>query len=128
MKMSETVLKSKYIKALDLGGKPVLYTIKLVTPVTMGLPGEQEEKIVVYFEEETRGLVLNKTNAVTLVDLFGDDSDAWAGEQVVLFGDRAAYMGKTHDVIRIRKPKAASGGAAPPPPPTQEALADEVPF
>jgi hypothetical protein len=81
MKMSETALKSKYLKATDLAGKPALHTIEEVTLQTMGLPGEQEQKVVVHLNGETRGLVLNKTNAGVLADLFGDESEAWIGQK-----------------------------------------------
>jgi hypothetical protein len=112
MKISEQ-FPSKYLKHGDLGGKPKKVTISEVLPITMGLPGEQEQKVVVFFEEEKRGLPLNKTNAGVLADTLGDDTDLWPGQEVVLYPDKASYMGKVHDVIRIRIPRAPSGTAEP---------------
>jgi hypothetical protein len=47
--------------------------------------GRTEEKIVVYFHEDTRGLTLNKTRGAALVKTFGDDMDGWIGERVELY-------------------------------------------
>ena len=105
MRMSDTVLKSKYKTCADLGGKSILRTIKDLFEVDMDLPGEQERKVVVFFDDDPQGLVLNKTNARALVEAFGDDTEGWIGEEVVLYPDRASYMGKIHDVVRVRKPK-----------------------
>src|SRR5438067_6263342 len=79
MRMSDTVLKSKYKTCADLGGKSILRTIKDLFEVDMDLPGEQERKVVVFFDDDPQGLVLNKTNARALVEAFGDDTEGWIG-------------------------------------------------
>jgi len=135
MKMSETVLDSKYLKGPDVA-KQKLVTIKDVFPIKMGLPGEPEqEKAVVQFDELGKGLVLNKTNARFLSDAFGDDTESWIGEQIVLFKDRASYMGKVHEVVRVRLPvkkDTAPAESVPPPsagaPITTEDTDSEIPF
>ncbi len=45
----------------------------------MGNPADT--KIVVYFEEDPRGLVLNQTNGNAIQSLYGKDSDAIIGKQ-----------------------------------------------
>jgi hypothetical protein len=125
MKVSEAY-PSKYLKCVDLDGKSVQYTIKIAIEVLMGLPGEkQEKKPVLFFEEEPRGFVLNRTNANTIADLYGDDTDDWSGQQIVLYPDRAAYLGKMHDVIRVHAP--AKGNRRPPDAKGDD-FADEIPF
>jgi hypothetical protein len=130
MKMSETVLKTNYMKHDALGGKPKAYTINDVRQVPMGQPGEQELKAVVYLDQDTRGLVLNKTNAGVLVDNFGDDTEAWIGEVVVLYPDRASFGGKVYDVIRVRMPKKTEPAASTEPaaPTPGDDMSDEIPF
>lgn len=34
--------------------------------------------------------------------LFGDDTEEWIGEPVVLFKDRATYRGDVFDTVRLR--------------------------
>ena len=46
-------------------------------------------------------LTLNTTNARTLAELFGDDSDGWAGKQIVLFASTTDFSGKQVGCLRI---------------------------
>jgi hypothetical protein len=43
---------------------------------------ETEDKLVVSFKETEYGLILNKTNANTLAEMYGDESDDWIGHKV----------------------------------------------
>lgn len=43
---------------------------------------EMEDKVVVLFKETKYGLILNKTNANTLSEMYGDESDDWTGHKV----------------------------------------------
>ena len=75
---------SKYLKAEHLQGRTVRVQITRVEEdVEMGK--EKELKDVVYFNGTWRPLVLNKTNAESLAQILGDDSDSWAGGNVVLY-------------------------------------------
>ena len=92
---------SRYLKGLHLEGSEPTWTISHAEEQTM----LGEEKLVVYFEEEDRGLVLNRTNARRLVDAFGDDADEWVGKRVVLYTEPVDFNGKTTDAIRLKKAK-----------------------
>jgi hypothetical protein len=107
----------KYFKSDDFkGDRRLTLTIAEVVPeIIKGEDGE-EEKWVVYFEEEDRGLVLNVTNARTLEEFSGsDDSDDWIGLRVTLFTTRVDFAGKRVSGIRIdpapSKPSGGTGGA-----------------
>ena len=99
--------------SVDFGGrfwkadqllKPVLLTIRTVTrEAMMGNP--QDLKWAVWFEEDPKGLVLNRTNAVAINSLYGDDSAAWTGQKVVLHKSTTEMQGRTVDCVRIRGPK-----------------------
>jgi hypothetical protein len=68
---------------------------------------KKEKKDVIFFVGETKGLVLNRTNAETLAQALGDDSDGWHGASAVLY----AVKTPTGDGIRIRvrsRPKTSS--------------------
>jgi hypothetical protein len=47
--------------------------------------GGTEEKVVVYFKEDPRGLTLSKTRGAALVKAFGDDMTDWIDKKVELF-------------------------------------------
>lgn len=94
---------SKYVKAADLGNKPVTLTIKTLKVETLGHGAEQEQKPVLYFEKATKGLVLNRTNAMTIASLYGDESEEWVGKRVTLFATTVRAFGKTQDTIRVKE-------------------------
>jgi hypothetical protein len=103
---------SKFLKAADLDGDRVL-TIRSVAIEDVGTD-RTEEKPVVSFQEIERRLVLNRTNADTIADLYGADTDDWAGRQIILTPSETDFAGKRVPCIRIRT-RAPGGAAAPAP-------------
>ena len=107
--------QSRFFKAVDLKHNLML-TIKNVTEEEM-IDGEK--KLVVWFDEDKRGLVLNKINNRTIREEYGDDTDDWAGGMVVLFTTTAPNpQGKMGPAIRVRIPLPKEKGpksASPPP-------------
>ena len=96
MKVSEKY-SGKYLKAEHLQGREVRVQIAhLDEDVEMG--EKKEKKDVIFFVGETKGLVLNRTNAETLAQALGDDSEGWHGASAVLY----AVKTPTGDGIRIR--------------------------
>lgn len=45
-------------------------------------PEKREEKIAIDFEETKFRLILNRTNAKTLSNMFGDETDYWEGKKI----------------------------------------------
>lgn len=112
-------LPSNYLKASDFE-KPALLTIKGFGDEKIG----DEIKPCVFFEEETKGLILNITNGNTIEQIAGTaDPDNWNGVKVVAYKTDTDFRGKRVDCIRIRAPK--PGAKLPPPPPPPD---DDVPF
>ena len=74
-----------YIKAGEFNGRPVTLTIKSVARemLSNGTGGE-EGAVVVAFTETEKLFVMNKTNAVCLRAMWGDDSGQWLGHRVTL--------------------------------------------
>jgi hypothetical protein len=92
-----------------------------------------EEKDVLYFTDDGRRLVVNETNAETLMDLLGDEPSEWPGRQITLYlttyDDKKS--GERKPCIRVRAPgtnvvpiKEKAQVAAPPAPDPN----DEIPF
>jgi hypothetical protein len=110
---------SKYLKSSDVKDKPLTATISHVAVELVGQGKDQERKPVLYFEGNTKPMVLNKTNAVTLDNAFGD-TEEWAGHKVRIGCVETTYGGRAIDGIRV-KPLAA----AKPPPPTPDEITDD---
>ena len=132
MKMSEE-FPSKFLKAADLGGREVKVIMANVEREKIG----DDTKPVLYFKGKEKGVVLNKTNAGTISDAYGDDTDEWTGRELILFEAQVDFQGKTVAAIRVRQPtakdRAASSHQAPPPrrPASEnpaDPLSDDIPF
>jgi len=133
MAFLKDLFPSKYLRADDLP-KPVLVTIDSVVEEELN---DGKFKPVVYFLEEKKGLVLNKTNAERIADITeSNDTDQWAGHQIVIYRDVVQFQGKTTPCVRVQPPapapaakpqarpvKGSSGGGVPtaPTPPTAQA-------
>lgn len=102
MKISQ-LFPSKYVKAADLNGKTVTLTIEKLVVEELGHGSEKERKPVLYFAKATKGLVLNRTNAMTIAGLYGDESDEWKGKRVSIYPTRIRAFGAMQDTIRIRE-------------------------
>ena len=72
---------SKYLKHGDIDDGEIA-TIKEVVVETVGR--EREDKPVIYFDEYTKGVILNKTNADAVAAVFGDEEDFWSGHKLQL--------------------------------------------
>ena len=102
MRVSE-VYRSKFMRASDVPtGRELRVTIDYVELETMEQTGD--EKLVVYLVDNQRGLVLNVTNANTVVDAYGDDCDTWTGKPLVLFATTTTFAGKRVPCIRVKVP------------------------
>lgn len=101
MKISEE-FPSQYLKASDLGGREIRVTMGRVEREKIGT----DNKLVLYFKGKEKGLVLNKTNAGTIGDGYGDDTDDWFDQSLFLFSVKTDYQGKVVDAIRCRIPTA----------------------
>ena len=122
--MKLTGHKGRYLKAID-APKPILLTIKDATHERME---DGEHKDVIWFEEAEAGLVLNKVNTVTLVEIAGtDDSDQMIGTKVVIFKTTTEFSGKQVDCLRLRAPK-VTPAKEPEPPAAANGGLDDIPF
>lgn len=114
MKISQQ-FPSKWFRAGDLDGQPHQFRISRVEVDDLAGNGKQEDrKPVLYFEGAEKGLGLNKTNAKTISNAFGDETDDWLGNMIELYPTETDYQGERVECIRVRIPKirpAAQAGA-----------------
>jgi hypothetical protein len=93
---------SKYLKATDLPeeGSQVV-TIEKIALEEVGL--DKETKPVIYFEEFSRALVCNKTNARTIARALGsEDFDDWIGQKISLYRADVQFQGEMVEAIRVK--------------------------
>ena len=97
---------SKYLKSADLNGNEVTCTISRVEVENVGGQGDEEEKPVLYLTGKTKGVVLNRTNAMTIAGKYGEDTDGWVTKPVVIYPDQVMFQSRMVDCIRMRVPAA----------------------
>lgn len=116
---------SKYLKAEDISETAegeVRALIKGIKIEELQDPeGGKQDKPILYFLRIEKGLVMNKTNAETIGDAYGDETDAWVGKEVLLVTERVTAFGKTAPAIRIRIPKKPTSAPVTAPPETEPA-------
>lgn len=100
----EQFYPSKYLKGTDIEGRNVTVTISKVTEETMGF-GENEETLpVVWFEGKQKGLVLKKTNAMSIAKLYGKETNEWSGKRITLTTRKMRAFGDMQTVIVVLPP------------------------
>ena len=121
--------QSKYFKAQDITAEKKL-KIKAVTEEEIGVGKDKEKKLVVWFTNDPRGLVLNRVNNRTLRGAFGDPVSGWIGKIIIAFPTQDEFRGRMVPVIRLRIPPRKQGAngqtAAKPPPVPPPVPADPV--
>jgi hypothetical protein len=114
--------QSRFFKADDLTTEKK-FKIKAVTEEEVGIGKDKEKKLVVWFTNDPRGLVLNRVNNRTLRGAFGDDTAGWPGKIIILFPTMAEFRGTMKPALRVRIPPPKGNGqpaakpVAPPPAP-----------
>lgn len=93
---------SKYIKSGDITDDDLVVTISRVAIESLGQGDKAEDKPIVYFSDNEKGLVLNKTNAHVISDLYGPETDAWVGKKIALYATEVEMGGVTTLGIRVR--------------------------
>lgn len=94
---------TKYLKASDLGGNVAKVQIAHVDSEQIGK--DKDRRLVLYFRGKQKGMVLNKTNARAIADVFGDETDNWTGGDIEVFSMKVEYQGRMVDGLRIRIPQ-----------------------
>jgi arabinogalactan endo-1,4-beta-galactosidase len=138
-----TLYPSQYLKAADLQGKAVTVAIKAVIMEKIG----SDVKPVLYFQNKEKGMVLNKTNGMTIAQAYGPDTENWTGGSIVVFPAYVDFQGKQVEGLRVRIPERGAQAVAPvrvapnardramaaqapvaEAPPYDDGLDDEIPF
>lgn len=104
----------EYLSAETLSGGsgsiPAELTIKSVTVDQISGPRGTDDKVVVYFRETPKKLILNKTNARAIADQLGPETNDWTGARVTFRTERVKVGRNDVDAIRVGKIAPAGKG------------------
>jgi len=90
----------EYLKAEDLPDEGIGVTIRYAKPE----PLDNKERIVVYFHELRKCLVLNKTNKDRIKELFKtSETDEWKDKQITLVKELVPFKGESVMAIRVKQ-------------------------
>jgi hypothetical protein len=93
---------SRWLRATDIDDELEVQVRHISKEILTGKDG-QEEKFVMWFQGLQKGLVLNKTNALKMGEIFGaDDYREWANQRIVLYSTQVEAFGETVQAVRIR--------------------------
>lgn len=92
---------TKYLKASDLQGRDVTVKMGRVEQEKIG----DDHKLILYFQGKEKGMVLNKTNANSIADVYGGETNDWYGQSIILFEQMVDFQGKRVPGLRVRAPR-----------------------
>ena len=124
---------SKFLGVVDVGDKKIRTRISKVGKdnVKDRDSGNLKKKILVFFENVDKPLILNVTNKEILVKAFGKAPAGWKGATVgILVDPNVMFGGQRKGGVRLRAllpPAKAAAAATPTPAPTSAAATNEWP-
>jgi len=71
---------STYLKAADILGKKLECTIDRIESGDEGV----QNKPIMYLTGKDKGIVCNRTNAMNVASVYGNDTSAWTGKKVII--------------------------------------------
>lgn len=102
MRISDAFAKN-YLRAedFDTDGR-----VLIITSVEMETVG-REQKLVAYLKDEDKAFPLNKTNAESIAELYGDDTDDWSNCAILVRQEMTQFENKRVPCMRVVNKKYA---------------------
>lgn len=102
---------SRYFSAADLHGETIRRKIGKIDVAELKDPkdGTTKRRLLAYFDNVEKALVLNKTNAQKLAASYGKDPSRWIGIVCEVYSEMTS-LGK--EGVRLRPVKTAAAGVA----------------
>jgi hypothetical protein len=89
---------SEFLKAADLHDRQ--HTV-VMDHIEMREVGDGN-KPVLFFRDRSKGLVLNKTNGNNIALVYGDETDDWSGQEVIIYPTMVDFQGRSVPAIRVK--------------------------
>lgn len=97
----DELFPGRFMKAGQFKGRDVTLTITAVDRENLGSEKEKDVRPILSFQRTEKMLVLNKTNGLCLLEMFGRATGEWVGKRVTLYPEKIDYEG--HDLaVRVR--------------------------
>ncbi len=97
---TDQIYPSKYLKAGDVSETPQSFTIKSIEMEEVGR--EKQPRLVLYFQDEPKGFVCNKTNLNTIAKALGTkETDDWVGKAIKLYSTEVQFQDEMVEAIRV---------------------------
>lgn len=98
---------SSVFRVWHLNGKERTFKIVRCTRLSSEFKGETRKQPLLHLEDSKGNavplpLALNKTNAKTIAQLYGNNPSQWAGHLITLYPTTTDVAGRTEDCIRVR--------------------------
>lgn len=109
------LFQSDYVAAVEFKGRDVALTIAGVKIEELKMAGgKKDRKPTLSFRETKKRLILNKTNAATIANIYGTKAEDWVGKRITLFPTITSCGAEMVDCVRIRPgPSARKPEASP---------------
>jgi hypothetical protein len=92
---------------------PIVVTVKALTLEEVGREDKPEQRWVMWFNEQRKGLRLNVTMIRIFEAAYGSNSDTWIGKRVQLYWDaNVSFGGRLTGGVRVRLSRSSSTHAA----------------
>ena len=99
---------SKFLSKEDVKDSPKICVIDTVTVEEIEGDNGKENKPTLFFSDNTKPMILNRINWMTIAEFYGEDSDGWKGQSIEVYHDPSIMFGaKRTGGVRVRKPAAA---------------------
>ena len=95
------IYPSTFLKHSDIPAAGVTVTIAKAEMSLLGQGEDQENKLVLSFNDTKKQLAVNKTNLKTITKLWGDDTDLWIGKPITLVTREVDFAGEATLAIRV---------------------------
>ena len=96
------LFNSPYLSAIDIESGDRNVTIVEVRQETVKNQSGEEICPVLFFNEFTKGLVMNKTNAKRIAAMYGTETENWKGKSLTLYPSEANFGNEVVPCIRVR--------------------------
>lgn len=125
MKVSQ-MIQSKFLRKEDIEDDTPA-TIKKLSLEDM--PGDSgDQRWVLFFKEQNKGMVLNTTTIRMLEKAFGDESDDWVGKRVTIYVDpNVSFKGQVVGGLRLRPTSPKKTPLVTPAPVVEQEFDDQIP-
>lgn len=105
---------SKYLGKDDVDDGGFILTVRGCRHEDIEMDNQMKTKLVMYFVEDIKPLIVNKTNSSVLEALFGPAVSGSVGHKVIVYNDpTVGFGGKVVGGLRIKSAEIAAPRAAP---------------